>query len=69
MKPTSKYCLSVPPCCLNCLPLVRLILEVDVQLLGNEFINGYREGNMCHVLQSLINLHEQLHPYNSRELQ
>lgn len=45
MQPSCKICLSVPLCHLPPLPLVRPILEVDVQLLKNKFINGYCKGN------------------------
>ena len=41
----SKFCLFVPICRLESLPLVRPILEFDVQLLENEFLNVYREGD------------------------
>lgn len=44
-KPYSKLRISIPLCHLFLLPLLRPILEVDVQLLENEFINGYREGD------------------------
>jgi hypothetical protein len=44
-KPYSKSRISIPLCHLFLLPLVRLILEVVVQLLENEFVNGYREGD------------------------
>ena len=39
----SRFC--VPLCRLVVLPLVRPILEGDVQLLETEFSNGYREGD------------------------
>lgn len=45
MKSISKSRLSISLCKLIPLLLVRSILEVDVQLLKNEFVNGYREGN------------------------
>ena len=45
MKPHSKSRLSPSFCRLIPLPLVRLVLEVDVQLLKNEFVNGYQEGD------------------------
>ena len=45
IRPLGKPCISVPICHLVSLPLVRPILEVDVQLLENEFVNGYREDN------------------------
>jgi hypothetical protein len=32
-------------CPLIPLPIVRPILEIDVQLLENEFVNGYKEGD------------------------
>ena len=50
MKLTKKSCLVAPLCCLLPLTLVRPILKVDVQLLQNEFANGYCEGDespMC----------------------
>lgn len=45
MKPFSKSRFSIPLCRLIPLPVVRPILEIDVQLLENEFVNGYREGD------------------------
>ena len=45
IQPLSKLCLSIPICRLEPLPLVRPILEFDVQLLENEFLNGYRKGD------------------------
>jgi hypothetical protein len=45
IRPLSKSCLSISLCRLEPLPLVRPILEFDVQLLENEFLNGYREGD------------------------
>jgi len=45
IRPLSKSRLSIPICRLEPLPLVRPILEFDVQLLENEFLNGYREGD------------------------
>ena len=39
----SRFCVSL--CRLVVLPLVRRILEGDVQLLETEFSNGYREGD------------------------
>lgn len=32
--------------CLVPITMVRFVLEVDVQFLENDFINGYREGDM-----------------------
>ena len=45
MTPHAKSRFFVPLCRLVVLPLVRPILEGDVQLLENEFSNGYREGD------------------------
>ena len=45
MKPFSKSRFSIPLCRLIPLSVVRPILEIDVQLLENEFVNGYREGD------------------------
>lgn len=55
MKPTSNYYLSVPLCRLNCLPWVRPILEVVVQLLVNKFMIGYREDDKV-LYGSLMNM-------------
>lgn len=41
IRPFGKPCLSVPICHLVSLPLIRPILEVDVQLLENELVNGF----------------------------
>jgi hypothetical protein len=45
MKPFSKSRVSIPLCQLISLPIVRPILAIDVQLLENEFVNGYKEGD------------------------
>ena len=45
MTPHAKSRFCVPLCRLVVLPLVRPILEGDVQLLETEFFNGYREGD------------------------
>ena len=45
MKPFSKSRFLIPLCWLIPLHVVRPILEIDVQLLENEFVNGYREGD------------------------
>jgi hypothetical protein len=45
MKPFSKSRVSIPLCRLISLPIVRPILAIDVQLLENEFVNGYRKGD------------------------
>ena len=45
IRPHSKSHLSIPICRLEPLPLVRPILKSDVQLLENEYLNGYREGD------------------------
>lgn len=42
-KPYSKSRIAILLCHLFLLSLVRLILNVDVQLLENKFVNGYRE--------------------------
>ena len=42
LRPINKYRLSILLCCLKTLGKVRPILEVDVQLLENDFVNGYR---------------------------
>ena len=44
MKPLSNSRFLIPLCRLIPLSIVRPILEIDVQLLKNEFVNGYREG-------------------------
>ena len=44
IKPSGKSRISIPICRLVSLVVVRLVLEVDVQLLESEFINGYIEG-------------------------
>lgn len=64
MKPITKSRLNVPLCCLLLLPLVRSISELEVQLLENEFVNGYRDGDK--VLYVLImddkwRVHEAMH--------
>lgn len=48
MKPTSKCCFSVPLCHLLPLHVERSILDVNVQLQENEFVDGYYEGDMVH---------------------
>jgi hypothetical protein len=45
IKPSGKSRISIPICRLVSLAVVRPVLEVDVQFLNNEFINGYREGD------------------------
>lgn len=45
MKPYRKSKLSIVICHLIPLTLVRLILELDVQLLEIEFVNSYKDGN------------------------
>ena len=45
IRPLPKSHLSILICRLEPLPLVRKILECDVQLLENEFLNGYRDGD------------------------
>ena len=50
----SKSHLSILICHLEPLPSVRLILDFDVQLLDNEFLNGYREGDRIFCV-SIIN--------------
>jgi len=45
MKPLTKSCLNVPLCCFLLLPLARPTFEPEVQLLENEFVNGYRDGD------------------------
>ena len=45
IKPSGKSRISIPICRLVSLAVVRPVLEVDVQFLENEFINGYREGD------------------------
>ena len=45
LKPFSKSRFSIPLCRLIPLPIVRPILEIIVLFLGNEFVNGYREGD------------------------
>lgn len=42
-RPFGKLCLSIPIYSFVSMPLIHPILEVDVQLLGNEFVNGCRE--------------------------
>lgn len=54
MRSLSEPCLSNPICCLEPFPLVEPILEVDVQLLKNKCVGGYREGN-CVLYISLVN--------------
>ena len=49
----SRFC--VPLCRLVVLPLVRPILEGDVQLLETEFSNGYREGDCVLYVSVTIN--------------
>jgi len=45
MKPFSKSRVSIPLCRLILLFIVRPILVINVQLLKNEFVNVYREGD------------------------
>jgi hypothetical protein len=45
IKPSGKFRIFIPICRLVSLAVVRHVLEVDVQFLENEFINGYREGD------------------------
>ena len=53
MHPLFKPCLSSLVCRLEPFPLVEL-LEIDVQLLENNFFGGYREAN-CVLYISLVN--------------
>ena len=43
LRPLGKCRISISICCLVSLPMLRHVLEVDVQLL---FVNGYIEGDM-----------------------
>ena len=45
MMPVLKSCLFIPLCRFRTLPLVRPIIEDDVQRLENKFVNGYRKGH------------------------
>ena len=45
IKPIGKSRIFINICRLVSLAVVRHVLEVDVQLLESEFINGYREGD------------------------
>ena len=45
MKPIHISRLSIPLCRILSLPLVKLILELDVQLFENTFVKGCCEGN------------------------
>ena len=42
--------------CLEPLPLVRPILEIDIQLLENEFVSWYREGDRVLYVPVMNNL-------------
>lgn len=44
MKPLSNSRFLLPLCRLILLSVVRPILKIDVQLLKNKFVNGYRKG-------------------------
>lgn len=43
--PIAKSRMNIPLCRLICCPLVRPIIEQDVQKLENEFVKGYRDGD------------------------
>ena len=45
MTPISKSHLLIPLCRMRIFPLVRPVIEGDVQRLENKFVNGYREGD------------------------
>ena len=45
IRPLSKSGLSIPIYRLEALLLVRPVLEFDVQLLENKYLNNYREGD------------------------
>ena len=45
IKPVSKSRLCIPLCCMHALPLIRLVNEVDVQRLENEFVSSYHDGD------------------------
>ena len=45
MKSFSKSKVLISLCQLILLPIVRPILAINVQLLENKFMNGYREGD------------------------
>ena len=45
MKPFLNSIFLIPHCRLIPLHVVRPILEINVHLLKNEFVNGYREGS------------------------
>jgi hypothetical protein len=61
IKPLAKSRFSIPLCCLQCLSLVRLISEVDVARLQNEFVMGYRDGDRAMYVSPYNNLDEVLH--------
>ena len=46
MKPTLKCHFNVPLCHLMPLHMVRPMLEVNVMLFKNEFVNAYHEGDI-----------------------
>ena len=61
IKPLSKSRFSIPLCRLQCLPLVRPIIEVDVARLQNKFVMGYRDGDRAMYVSPYNNLNEVLH--------
>ena len=46
MKAIHKSCLTMQLCHFLPLPLVRPLLKLDVQLLDNNFVNGYHESDI-----------------------
>lgn len=45
IKPEEKATFRIPLCRMQALPIVRPIIEADVQMLEQEFVNGYRDGD------------------------
>lgn len=45
IKSVNKCCMNIPLCRMQPMPMVCPIMDVDVDLLYNEFINEYRGGD------------------------
>lgn len=64
LKPFDKSQSCIPLCHLRCLPLLRLINEIDVAQLENEFVIGCHDGDRALYVSPYDNLNEVLHVSN-----
>ena len=61
IKPLAKSRFSIPLCRLQCLSLIRPIIEVDVARLQNKFVMGYRDDDCAMYVSPYNNLDKVLH--------